>query len=109
MAIKIDIFSKNIELNPALREFIEEKLGSLDRYIPGLADIRVEIARPSKHHRSGHVFYAEANVKLGGKVLRAQAHHLDLHSAIIDVRDELKELIKKFKEKRADSARKPRK
>ena len=43
-----------------MREFIKEKLGALDKYIVGQASLRVEIARPSKRHRSGDIFYAES-------------------------------------------------
>jgi putative sigma-54 modulation protein len=100
MNIKIDIFANKIELNPSLREFIEEKIGALDKYISRPTVLRVEISRPSKHHRSGNIFYAEANLKIGDKLLRATAENSDLHTAIAKVRDDLQLQIKKSKEKR---------
>ena len=102
----INIFANHIELNQALRDFIEEKIGVLEKYLGGgISEIRVEISRPSKHHRSGDIFYAEANLKLGGTLLRATAEHADLHSAITEVKDELQTQIKKFKDKKLSARR----
>ncbi len=104
--MKIDISTKNITLDPALDEFVREKIGGLDHLI-GNSDgqARVEIGKPSKHHRSGDVFSAEVNLSLGGKLLRATCSHKDLRNAITDVKDELQVQIKKFKEKRKDLSR----
>lgn len=104
--MKIDISTKNITLDSALDEFVREKIGGLDHLI-GNSDgqARVEIGKPSEHHRSGNVFSAEVNLSLRGKLLRATCSHEDLYNAITDVKDELQVQIKKFKEKRTDLSR----
>ncbi len=106
--MKIEISTKNITLDSALDEFVREKIGGLDHLI-GNSDgqARVEIGKPSMHHRSGEVFSAEVNLSLGSKLLRATCTHEDLRNAITDVKDELQVQIKKFKEKRTDLARQP--
>ena len=106
--MRIDISTKNITLDPALDEFVRDKIGGLDHLI-GNSDgqAKVEIGKPSQHHRSGMVFSAEVNLSLGGKLLRATCSHEDLRNAIVDVKDELQIQIKKFKEKRTDLARQP--
>lgn len=106
--MKIDITTKNITLDDALEVFIENKIGSLEKYLKE-ASARVEIGRPSKHHKTGPVFYAEVNLKSGGKLLRGQALHADLRSAIVKVKEELHMQIKKLKEKKKDLSRKPKK
>ena len=98
--MKIDITTKNIDLDNPLRAFIEEKIGGLEHIIgDGAPEAHVEIGKPSKHHHTGPIFYAEANVKLGGNLLRAEAKHLDLRAAIVDVKEALHLQITKFKEK----------
>jgi ribosomal subunit interface protein len=100
--MNIDISAKNIELNAPLRTFIEEKIGDLEHLLgqSGPAHAYVEVGIPSNHHSSGPIFYAEANINVsGGHLLRAQATNYDLHAAIVDVKNELKVQIKKFKEK----------
>ena len=108
--MQIDIATKNITLDEPLKVFIEDKIGSLEKFIgAGPVSIRVEIGIPSRRHKSGQVFYAESNLKAGGKLLRAQVYHRDLRSAIVNVKDALKAEIKKFKEKKKDLSRKPKK
>ena len=110
MYMNIDIFTKNVTISDALRTFTEQKIGSLGKYLSGsIVDARVELGKPSKHHRSGPVFYAEVNLKIGGKLLRAEATHLDLRTAIIKVKDELEVQIRKLKGKVADSSRRVKK
>lgn len=107
--MKIDIYTKNISLDDALRVFIEDKIGGLGKYIKGNAvSAKVEIGKPSRHHHSGMVFRAEVNLKVGGKLLRADFMHADLRTAITQVKDELQIQIKKFKGKNTDLARKPK-
>lgn len=108
--MRINIVTKNISLDNPLHVFVEEKIGGLEDFLPGSAiEAHVEIGKPSEHHRKGLVFYAEVNFKIGGIVLRAQSKHEDLRAAIVQVKEELQVQIKKFKEKRKDIARQPRK
>ena len=105
--MNIDIHAKNIELNPPLREFIEEKMGDLEHVIANMGEhaAYVEVGIPSQHHNTGPIFYAEANVKVSGELFRAEANHHDLHAAVIEVRDELKNQINRFKDKRREQHR----
>ncbi|MEK7549135.1 MAG: ribosome-associated translation inhibitor RaiA [Patescibacteria group bacterium] len=103
----IIIKSTNLDLTPAIKEYIEEKIGSLDRFIKkrfeGKSEIRteVEIARTTKHHRHGDVFYAEVNLHLPKKNLRVEHSDWDIRIAIDKTKDKLQREIKKYKEKRA--------
>ncbi len=107
--MQTDIHATNLELNSPLRAFIEEKVADLDRLVgsAGPASIRVEVGIPSSHHQSGAIFYAEFNLTIAGHLLRAEAKNYDLHSAIVDAKDDLKVQIKKFKEKLDQRSRRP--
>jgi ribosomal subunit interface protein len=101
--MNIDITTKNIELDNPLRVFIEEKIGGLEHLVGSDAvEARVEIGKPSQHHQSGPIFYAEANLTINGTLLRAEKQHEDLRAAIVDVKEALQIQIKKFKEKHRD-------
>ncbi len=102
----INIVTKNITLDDPLRVFVEQKVGSLERYVKGTAVLaNVEIGKPSRHHRTGPVFRAEINLTVGRKLLRAEATHEDLRAAIVEAKEELQVQIKKFKGKSTDKAR----
>ena len=106
--MKIDITYKNITPDEPLKIFVEDKVGGLERFLgEGPVEARVEIGLPSKHHRSGRIYYAEINLKIGGKLLRATCQHEDLRNAIVDAKNELQGEIKKFKDKKRDLSRRP--
>jgi putative sigma-54 modulation protein len=109
--MKINIFAKNLDITKPIETFIDDKIGGLDKLFKKNDDIsaKVEIARTTKHHRSGEVFRAEANLLINGKLLRAEAEDFDIRNAITAVKDTLQIEIKKFKEKRKDIARQPKK
>ena len=107
--MQIDIYTKNVELNQTLRTFVEEKIGDLEHLLGDVGPVRahVEVGLPSQHHQKGAVYYAEANLDLNGQVLRAESTNYDLHAAIVDVKDDLKVQIAKYKERMQDTQRHP--
>lgn len=107
LIMKINILYKNITPDEPLKVFVEDGIGGLEKFLgSGPVEARVEIGLPSKHHRSGRIYYAEINLKIGGKLLRATCQHEDLRNAIVDAKNELQREIKKFKEKKSDLSRK---
>ena len=105
--MKIMIHGLHIELTPAIKEHVEAKIGSIEHLLDvkhaALAEVRVEVGKSTKHHHKGEVFYAEANLKIGGEFMRATATHEDLRAAVNDVRDELERQIHKHKTKHEPS------
>jgi len=113
--MEIIIKSKNLELTTDLQKFIEEKIGGLKKFINilkedktevgrTLSEIFVEVEKENKHHRKGDIFKAEARVHLPGKTLIAISQRDDLKQAIVEVKDELQQEIKKYKLKRKEVA-----
>ena len=113
--MKIVIRAKNVKLNQSLREWIDKKLNSLERFISLLKEedldsflgkgkpkieMWVEIEKMSSHHRKGPFFRAEAQMRFPGKSLRAEARDEDLRVAITTIKDELQRQVKKYKNKR---------
>ncbi len=110
--MKLILYGKNLDLTPSIKAFVEEKIGSVSKFLKpaegSLAEARVEIAKPSKHHRSGFIYRAEVNLKIGGRLFRAAAEHLDLHTAIDLTRDEIERQIKEHKERSREARREPK-
>ncbi len=103
--MQIDIKATNLELTPAIREYVETKIGSLEHFLERFEsrdEIRVfvEIARTTRHHKSGDVFCAEASFPLGKKLLRADHVDEDVRMAIDKVKDKLQQEIKKYKDQK---------
>jgi ribosomal subunit interface protein len=111
--MNIIIKGTNIKLTPSLRNYVEEKVGSLSKFLAEASggigafgdesyEARVELARTTRHHRHGQVFKAEVNLvaEKGAEILRAVALKEDLRAAIDKVRDELARQLKKTKGKK---------
>mgnify|MGYP001608886263 FL=1 len=93
----------NIVLTPSISEYLENSLGSLDKLVRNMGEAvetRVEVGRSTFHHKKGEVFFAEANLSIGGNLLRSKMESFSVQSAIDGVRDELRSEIYKFKGKR---------
>ena len=102
--MKTIIKATNIRLTSSIRDYINKKIGNLQRFLRNFdkeaIEISIEVGKPSQHHRHGSVFYAEANIKIPGKLFRAQAKTDDIYASIDQIKDELQREIKRFKEKK---------
>lgn len=116
--MKINIKATNLDLTPAITVYIEEKINGLEKFISGeslkqwdennqaAVEADVEIARTTNHHRQGDVYRAEVNLKVPGRVLRAEAEQWDMRVAIDEVKNELQTELKKYKNKQETEFRK---
>lgn len=115
--MNIIVKTKNFELTPSLREFVESKIGSLEKYFDLLRedndsslvseiDAVVEVGKTTLHHRKGDICRAEVLLTFHRNNLRAAKSADDLEKAIVAVRDDLQRQITDFKEKMIDKARK---
>jgi len=100
-AMQIDIEATNLELTPILREYIEEKIGRLSKFLARFEEdsvhVRVEVARLTRHHRHGNIYHAEANLHFPGGMLRAEHQAENVRAAIDKVKGLLQREIIKHK------------
>ncbi len=105
--MQINIKGTEMDLTPSLKTYIEDKLGSLAKFIkkfdePGMAELSLEVGRTSKHHRKGLVYKAEGRLPLPNKVLYAVEYHDDLRKAIDALKRVLRLEIEKYKTKHSE-------
>lgn len=104
--MKIKIKGTGLNLTPAIQEYIEDKIGALEKFVQSIERdggellARVEIARTTRHHEHGDVFRAEVNIDRGKNIARAEHEDYDIRVAIDHVHTVLKRLLVKYKEKR---------
>lgn len=99
--MNISIKASQIELTPALKDYTEKRLGSIQKYAGGDVTIVAEVGKTTDHHKNGEIFRAEANVTtVLGKLYRAVSEKTDLYEAIDDVRDQLVREINSAKGKK---------
>ena len=101
--MKINIKAKNFELTPAIKGYVEEKMSYLDRlmsdiHVLGAVSLDFEVGKTTMHHNKGGVFYAEANLQVPKRIIRAQKTDENLHAAIDEVKEVLAREVKEYKE-----------
>ena len=103
--MRVTIRQKNLKITPALDAYIGMKIlkpiRQLLRKLRGaeFPIVDLEIARTTRHHRKGKIYSAEANLSLGGKLLRAEAEGEDVRAAIDLLSEEIEREIKTYKGK----------
>ena len=100
--MKINIKTTNIDLTEALSDYVDQKMGQMEKFIESDNNsvlCNVEIGMTTKHHQSGKIFRAEINLRVLGKDFRAVSEKEDLYVAINDAKEELIEAVKSRKTK----------
>jgi ribosomal subunit interface protein len=107
--MNINIKTTNITLKPDTEAYLSKKLLSLQKLIDLEDDsvfAQVELGKTTNHHKSGDVFMAEINLRVGKQRFRAVSKTGDLHAAIDDMKDELVQEVKSKHEKQRTNSRK---
>lgn len=102
--MNISVKATNIELTPAISQYIDEKVGSLEKFIvaadPTTVRASVEVGKTTRHHHSGSdIFLAEINLYIDGKTFRAVSEQGTLYAALDDMKDEVAREITSSKNK----------
>ncbi|MFA6018067.1 MAG: ribosome-associated translation inhibitor RaiA [Patescibacteria group bacterium] len=95
-----NIQGTNIELTDPIREYVTEKVESLDRFTKRFdpCDVAIEVGKTSDRHNKGDIFFAEIMVTIPGDVIRTHVEKDDLYAAIDEAKDDAKRKIIEKKE-----------
>ncbi len=106
--MKTNIKATNIKLSPNIKEYINEKMNMLDKYLGNIQVLNcdVEISMASSSRKDGKIYRAEVNLSVPRDLLRVEKKEKDLYKAIDKVKDHLQRSIKRYKEKLIDKKRK---
>lgn len=100
----INIIHRGLELTPAIKDHIEEKMTSLAKYEERLEHLDVEVGRTTHHHQKGDIFFCKVVAAVHGDVLRIEKEEEDLYKAIDKVKDHLRVELAARKERIRDRA-----
>lgn len=93
--MKYNIRGENVEVTGAIKEYVEKKIGKLERYFdtPPTSDVNVNISVYNDEQQ------IEVTIPMTNLLLRAEELHTDLYAAIDLVVDKLERQIRKYKTK----------
>jgi putative sigma-54 modulation protein len=102
VAMQLIISGKNLEVSDWLRDYVEKKIGKLDRYLPALAEARVELAlEKTKNAKKSQV--VQVTLHTNGTIMRGEERASDFTVAVDTVAEKLYKQIERYKGKRAHS------
>lgn len=97
--MQLIISGKNLEVSDWLKEYIEKKIGKLDRYLPALNEARVELAlENTKNMKKSQV--VQVTLRSNGTIMRGEERSSDFTVAIDTVAEKLYKQIERYKGKR---------
>ncbi|MGY6519425.1 MAG: ribosome hibernation-promoting factor, HPF/YfiA family [Lysobacteraceae bacterium] len=97
--MRIEISGHNIDVTPALRDYVNAKLERVDRHFDHHLDLRVILSVEKLEQK------AEASIQMPGKALFADAVSGDMYASIDALADKLDRIVIKEKEKFTDHHR----
>ncbi|RLQ96775.1 ribosome hibernation-promoting factor, HPF/YfiA family [Falsibacillus albus] len=91
-----NIRGENIEVTPAIREYLEKKISKLERYFNDTPDANVHVNLKVYQDKTAKV---EVTIPMPHLVLRAEEHNDDMYAGIDLIVDKLERQIRKHKTK----------
>lgn len=99
--MELHISSHGIQVTDYLREYVDKKIGKLDRYLPEISEARVDLSTENTRS-AGEVQVAQVTLRANGKYIRAEERSQDIFACIDAVLAKLYRQIARYKGKRAD-------
>jgi putative sigma-54 modulation protein len=112
MKMNMVVRGRNINITPRLEEYVDKKVGKLDRYLPTIDEARMELA-VEETRSAQHSQIAQLTVRSRGRILRAEERDQDIFAAIDAVTEKMQRQITRYKdrlhgaERGAESVRTP--
>ena len=102
--MRLQVKGKNLEVSDSIRTYAEQKLQKLDKQLPDLVQVEVELAvERNPSIRDNQV--AEATVFTKGHPLRVRAASKDMRASIDGLTDKLLREVKEYHDKRRQEPR----
>ena len=102
--MRLQMKGKNVEISDSIRSYAEQKLRKLDKQLPDLVQVEVELSE-EKNPSIRESQVAEATVFTKGHPLRARAATSDMRASIDGLTDKLVRAIKEYQDKRRHEPR----
>jgi putative sigma-54 modulation protein len=104
MSVNVDIFAKNMEISERVSEYVTEKAGKLDRYLPDIDEVRVDLSIVKSARSAADRQVAQITIHgKRGYTLRTEERSEDLYMSFDRALDKMQRQIERYKGKRERS------
>jgi putative sigma-54 modulation protein len=99
MANKVETVARNMRLTDNTREYVEKKAAKLEKHLPGIDEIRIELSHAKTARSVTDRQVAQLTVRGKGFILRTEERSDDLHAAFDTALDKIQRQIERYKGK----------
>jgi putative sigma-54 modulation protein len=100
MSPKLEIQAHDMEVTDRIRDYVTKKTKKLERFLPAIEDIRVELTHAKTSRSAGDRYAAQITVRGKNLLLRAEEREGDVRAAFDVALDKMERQIRRFKGKR---------
>jgi len=96
--MNLTISGHHLEVTPALRSYVTDKLDRITRHFDQVVDVKVLLSIENQTEKDGRQ-KAECNIHVKGNDMFAESAHYDLYAAVDDLIDKLDRQVVKHKDR----------
>lgn len=95
---------RNVEITDWIREYIDKKVGKLDRFLSEVSEARIELTHNATR-ASDDRYTAQITLRNNGQILRAEESTSDILASIDATVDKMSRQIRRYKGRRVQTRR----
>jgi putative sigma-54 modulation protein len=105
--MEVIVQGRNLRVNDALEHYARKKVDRLDRYLPNIYEVRVDLSHENSRRGNNHMAIAQITVRHSrGAILRTEERVIgDIQTAINQAVDKMYRQIQRFKGRRSRKGR----
>ncbi len=93
--MKINLQAKNMELTPAIHDYVLERVTNLGKLLSKMEEkggevlVVFDVAKTTNHHKAGEIFRADCTITVDGNKFYSSSDKSDLYAAVDDVKENI--------------------
>jgi putative sigma-54 modulation protein len=99
MTQKLEVVGHNMEVKDRLQEYVEKKASKLDRYLPLVDEIRIELEHNKSARSAKSRYITQITVRGKGVLLRVEERADDIRPAFDEALDKMQRQMERYKGK----------
>ncbi|MEK7872479.1 MAG: ribosome-associated translation inhibitor RaiA, partial [Chloroflexota bacterium] len=103
---QLNIHGKNMDVSPRIQDYIQKKVGRLDRHLPSISTIEVEVTQEDTKSQVNR-YVVQLTLNINGRTLRGQERASTAFVAVDTVVDTVERRLERFKGKHYLSEQRP--
>ncbi len=100
MTLQVEVYTRNMELSDHIGEYVNKKVGKLDRYLSNIDHVRVDLAHVKAARNANDRHTAQITVRGRGFILRTEESADTILAALDLALEKMQRRIERYKGKR---------